>query len=324
MLSRKVLTFDGPALAGEEWPCFEATGAADGPRLCVLAGVHGCEYSGIAAVGRFMRTLDTDALSGTVVAVPIVSPAMFAGRAAFLSPADGKNPNRCFPGDPDGTYSEQLAHHVFTELIAPSDALVDVHGGDLVEALEPFTLHDESPVGDRARAMAVAYGLPYVVCPEPDGTSIGGTTSEAAAAAGIPAITPEAGGCGLLEDDAIAAHVRGLENVLRVLGMLPGEVEPPDAAAAPRPPLHLAAGEGRRLVAARRPARRGRRRRCAARRRVRSLRRGARGRVGTRGRRAALRHVEPRRRGRRHPARAGRRHLGDVTSSIRQQRTERT
>jgi predicted deacylase len=228
VLSRKLLTFADPALAGETWPCFEAAGAEDGPRLCILAGVHGCEYSGIAAVGRFMRTLDTAELSGSVVAVPIVSPAMFAGRAAFVSPADGKNPNRCFPGDPDGTYSEQLAHHVFTELIAPSDALVDVHGGDLVEALEPFTLHDESPVADRARAMAVAYGLPYVVCPEPDGTAIGGTTSAAAAAAGIPGITPEAGGCGLLEEDAIAAHVRGLGNVLRVLAMLPGEVEPPE------------------------------------------------------------------------------------------------
>ena len=228
MLSRKVLTFDGPALSGEEWPCFEATGADDGPRLCVLAGVHGCEYSGIAAVGRFMRSLDTAALSGTVVAVPVVSPAMFAARAAFVSPADGKNPNRCFPGDPDGTYSEQLAHHIFTELITPADALVDVHGGDLVEALEPFTLHDESAVGERARAMAVAYGLPYVVCPEPDGAAIGGTTSEAAAAAGIPAITPEAGGCGLLEEEAVGAHARGLGNVLRALGMLPGEVEPPE------------------------------------------------------------------------------------------------
>src|SRR4051812_18892075 len=228
VLSRNVLTFDGPALAGEEWPCFEATGAADGPRLCVLAGVHGCGDSGIGAVGGFLGSLNTDVLSGTVVAVPIVSPAMFAGRAAFVSPADGKNPNRCFPGNPDGTYSEQLAHHIFTELIAPSDALVDVHGGDLVEALEPFTLHDESPVGERARAMAVAYGLPYVVCPEPDGTAIGGTTSEAAAAAGIPAITPEAGGCGLLEDEAIEAHMRGLGNVLRVLSMLPGDVEPPE------------------------------------------------------------------------------------------------
>ena len=223
-----MLTFDSPALAGEEWPCYEATGPSDGPRLCVLGGVHGCEYSGIAAVGRFMRGLDTAALSGSIVAVPIVSPAMFAGRAAFVSPADGKNPNRCFPGNPDGSYSEQLAHHIFTELIAPSDALVDVHGGDLVEALEPFTLYDESPVAGRAREMAVAYGLRYVVNPEPSGTAIGGTTSDAAAAAGIPAITPEAGGCGLLEEEVIEAHVRGLGNVLRVLGMLPGDPEPPE------------------------------------------------------------------------------------------------
>ena len=207
---------------------YEATGPSDGPRLCVLGGVHGCEYSGIAAAGRFMRGLDTAALSGSIVAVPIVSPAMFAGRAAFVSPADGKNPNRCFPGNPDGSYSEQLAHHIFTELIAPSDALVDVHGGDLVEALEPFTLYDESPVAGRAREMAVAYGLRYVVNPEPSGTAIGGTTSDAAAAAGIPAVTPEAGGCGLLEEEVIEAHIRGLGNVLRVLGMLPGDPEPPE------------------------------------------------------------------------------------------------
>jgi uncharacterized protein len=228
VLSRRVLTFDSPALAGEEWPCFEAQGAADGPRLCILAGVHGCEYSGIAAVGRFMRELDTTALSGSIIALPIVSPAMFAGRAAFVSPADGKNPNRCFPGSPDGTYSEQLAHHIFTELIATADALVDLHGGDLVEALEPFTLFDESPVAGRAREMAIAYGLRYVVNPEPSGTAIAGTTSDAAAAAGIPAITPEAGGCGLLEEEAIDAHARGLRNVARALGMLPGKPDPPE------------------------------------------------------------------------------------------------
>ena len=221
MLSRRTLTFESPALAGEEWPCYEATGAADGPRLCVLGGVHGCEYSGIAAVSRFMRGLDTSMLSGTIVAVPIVSPAMFAGRAAFLSPADGKNPNRCFPGDPDGTYSDQLAHHVFTELIAPSDALVDVHGGDLVEALEPFTLFDASPVADRAEALARAYGLRYVIRGAEQ--RIEGTTSAAAADAGIPGITPEAGGCGLMEEDAIRAHTDGLANALRQAGMLDGE-----------------------------------------------------------------------------------------------------
>ena len=229
MLSRKVLTFDGAALAGEEWPCFEATGAADGPRLCVLAGVHGCEYSGIAAVGRFMRSLDTDALSGTVVAVPIVSPAMFAGRAAFVSPADGKNPNRCFPGNPDGTYSEQLAHHIFTELIAPSDALVDVHGGDLVEALEPFTLHDESPVGERARAMARRLRAAAMSSARsPTGRRSAGRRARRRPRRASPRSRPRPAAAACSRRRPIDAHVRGLGNVLRALGMLPGDVEPPE------------------------------------------------------------------------------------------------
>jgi uncharacterized protein len=234
-VSRRLLRFDSPALRDLEWPCFEATGARDGPRLCILAGIHGCEYSSIAAAVRVMRGLDVGSLAGSVVAVPIVNLPAFRTRTPFVSPGDGKNLNRCFPGDPDGTFSDQLAHHVHTELIAPADALVDLHGGDLVEALEPFTLYDASPVAETARAMAIAFGLPYVVCTEREGAAIAGTTSAAAADAGVAGITPEVGGCGLLEEHAIAAHVRGVENVMRRLGMLEGDVEPP-----PRPQRSVA------------------------------------------------------------------------------------
>ena len=51
-------------------------------------------------------------------------------------------------------------------------------------------------------------------------------TCIAAAEAGIPAIIAEAGGCGLLDEAAVQLLVRGVENVLRSLGMLPGEPEP--------------------------------------------------------------------------------------------------
>jgi len=51
------------------------------------------------------------------------------------------------------------------------------------------------------------------------GRAVGGTTSTAAAAIGIPAIIAEAGGCGLVEAAAVAAHVHGLDQVLAVLGM---------------------------------------------------------------------------------------------------------
>ena len=69
-----------------------------------------------------MRGLDPATLAGSVTTVPIVNVASFRERTPFVSPGDGKNLNRCFPGDPGGTYSDQLAHHVFTELISPADA----------------------------------------------------------------------------------------------------------------------------------------------------------------------------------------------------------
>ena len=142
-------------------------------------------------------------------------------------PQDGKNLNRCFPGSLDGTFSDLLARFVFDELIAPSDYLVDLHGGDMVEALEPFTLYDASPVEDVARGLAIAFSLPYVVRSDPSEAPISGTTTGAAAAIGVPAVIAEVGGCGLLEEDAVRTHVDGIGNVLRHLGMVPGDVTPP-------------------------------------------------------------------------------------------------
>jgi uncharacterized protein len=229
MIERRTIRFDHELLAGIELPCFEAAGENDGPHLCLLGGIHGGEYSSIAAVVRFMNALDTSALSGRITAVPIVSMPSFRARTAFVMPQDGKNLNRCFPGSPDGTFSEVLARHVFDELIAPSDVVLDLHGGDMVEALEPFSLYDESAVEEQARALAIAFGLPYLVRSAPSEAPISGTTTSAAAAAGVPAVIAEVGGCGLLEEDAVRMHLDGLANALRHLRMLPGEVAPPRA-----------------------------------------------------------------------------------------------
>ena len=229
MIERRTIRFDHELLAGLELPCFEAVGADDGPRLCLLAGIHGGEYSSIAAVVRFMNGLDTSELAGRITAVPIVSMPSFRARTAFVMPQDGKNLNRCFPGSADGTFTDVLASHIFDELIAPSDFLLDLHGGDMVEALEPFSLYDESAVEEEARALAIAFGLPYLVRSAPSEAPISGTTTSAAAAAGVPAVIAEVGGCGLLEEDAVRMHLDGIANALRHLRMLPGEVTPPRA-----------------------------------------------------------------------------------------------
>jgi uncharacterized protein len=227
VIERTTIVFPHEQLAHLEHPAWEARGSSDGPRLTLIGGIHGCEYSSIAAVTRFMNELDDSSLAGSITAVPVVSMESFRQRSPFVIPADGKNLNRCFPGSADGSYADVLASAIFDELIAPADALIDLHGGDMVEGLEPFSIYEASPVEQDAHAMAVAFGLPYVVREEPVEGALGGMTSSAAARAGIPAIIAEAGGRGQLEESAVQMLVVGIRNVCRQLGMLTGEPSRP-------------------------------------------------------------------------------------------------
>ena len=207
-------------LAGTGVPVIDITGAADGPQLTVISGVHGCEYASMAGVRRWAAALDPARLRGRVRVVPVLNITGFRARAPFVVPEDGKNLNRCFPGNPDGTLAERLAHAAFTEFIRGADGLVDAHCGDMVEALEPFAMYEAGSAEGRAKALAEAYGLGYVMRQEPGpDRAVGGTTSAAAAAIGVAAITAEAGGCGLVEEAMVALHVRGLGRVLTAMGM---------------------------------------------------------------------------------------------------------
>jgi len=221
-------------LAGLQVPVLEITGTEDGPLLTVISGVHGCEYSSMAGLRAWARTLPGRELRGRVRAVPVLNLTSFRDRTPFVVPEDGKNLNRMFPGNASGTLAERLAYDTFTKVITGSDALIDMHAGDMVEALQPFALYDTGPAEDRARDMATEYGLGYVIRQEPGpDRAVGGTSSAAAAEIGIPAIIAEAGGCGLVVPAAVEAHVRGLNRVLALLGMSDG---PADDAP---PPVYL-------------------------------------------------------------------------------------
>jgi hypothetical protein len=233
MIERRTVTSSNPLLAGLGWPVFEARGPRDGPRLTLMSGIHGGEYPAIAAVRTFMRELDTTALAGSILAVPIASPTSFRARSAFVVPEDGRNLNRAFPGRAGGSFTDALADHIFQTFVAGSELVIDLHGGDLFEALEPFTIYQHSPEHETAHRLACAFNFPYVI--RQQGDDLRGMTNAAAAAAGIPAVIAEAGGCGLLEPAAVRLHLDGLRNALRAAGMLDGPV------VAPSGPQHLAA-----------------------------------------------------------------------------------
>lgn len=194
-------------------PYVTVRGGRPGPHLTVIAGVHGTEYTSIAAAREFAFSLDAARLCGRVTVAPLVNPLAFWARTPFVVPADGKNLNRSFPGSPEGSAAEVIAHHITRTFIEPTDYLVDLHAGDLPEALEPFALYDESPVEAASRELALAYGLGHVVRQTRSERTVGGTTSAVSADLGKPAITAEAGQNGILDRDAVYRHLAGLAGV---------------------------------------------------------------------------------------------------------------
>lgn len=201
--------------AGPAVPCFVLHGAESGPTLLVSAGIHGAEYASIAAAQRLTR-LDPRRLRGRLTVVPVVNAAAYFARSIYVTPTDGKNLNRVFPGRADGSHSEVLAHWL-TGLMRDASAYLDLHGGDLVEALTPFAIH--APGGDavarRAAALADAFALPYRI--EEAGA---GMTFSAAHALGVPAVLAEAGGQGLWPEESVAVLENGCLRVMAELGML--------------------------------------------------------------------------------------------------------
>lgn len=201
-------------------PVIVINGAQAGPRVTVTGGIHGAEYVGIEATRRLGMEIDPAEVSGTLVIVPVTNTTAFHRRTIYTSGLDGHNLNRQFPGNSEGDPTDQLAHWIFQNLIEPSDFYIDMHGGDMIEALVPFVIYiesDDEGVTARARDMAVATGIPRVIRSTTQGSTYG-----AAAAAGIPAILAEIGGQGVWSEQEVEEHREGARRVLRHLGVLPG------------------------------------------------------------------------------------------------------
>ena len=205
-------------------PLWLINGTEAGPTLAVTAGVHAAEYASIAAALDLGRSLAPVGMRGRVVVLPVMNVPGFGARSIYICPLDGRNLNRVFPGNRAGTASEQIADWVFRNVIKQADYYVDLHGGDLIEALVPFTIvfrSGDDRVDQASLEIAKVFGIHYLVRSETPGS-----TYSTAAQAGIPSILAESGGQGIWTPEDVARHTEGLKRLMRHLKMLPGP-EPP-------------------------------------------------------------------------------------------------
>lgn len=209
-------------------PVFLIHGVEDGPTVLVLGGIHGCEYSSIDAALKVGQSLQPEQVKGRVAVIPIANPDSFYARSIYVHPKDGKNLNRSFPGSADGTHAQQLARFLYDTAFDPADVLLDLHGGDMIEALVPFSIYHTTGnqvLDDAARDLAVTFGIPYVIAS--DG-QVPGSAYGAAAELGKLAMIAEAGQQGILSPEASQQLQDGVYNVLRKIHLLDGAVAPTD------------------------------------------------------------------------------------------------
>lgn len=203
-----------------------------GATVAVLGGVHGDEPEGILAAGALIADLEGRALAGCVRVVSVANPAAAAQGARVAAGDD--NLARVFPGDPDGSPAQRIAHHLTHELIAGANLLIDLHSAGRHYEMPVFVGYDVSGPAGAAEA-AAAFGAP-VLWRHPE---IGpGRSLSAATALGVPSIYVEGSGGGGVRGTDLDIYRDGLLRVLAHLGIV-------DGAPAPGPaPRVISRGDG--------------------------------------------------------------------------------
>ena len=200
----------------------------DGPNVLMQAGNHGDEWEGQIGLGNLIRSIQPQHIKGRLVILPSANfPAAMEGRRT--SPIDEGNLNRSFPGDAEGTITQQIAYFIEHALLPGFDYSVDFHSGGSSLTYIPSALAPRSE--DPARmakiiGMLKAFGAPVsYIAAAPQGG--GRTFTSASARQGVVSMGTELGGGGLVTPGSLKVAEDGMRRVLAHIGLLQVPVPAP-------------------------------------------------------------------------------------------------
>jgi predicted deacylase len=188
-------------------------GRRDGPVLFVSAAIHGDELNGVEIIRRLLRLKALGSIRGTLIAVPIVNVYGFLNQSRYLP--DRRDLNRSFPGSARGSITARLANTFFKQIVSKADYGIDLHTG----AIHRSNLPQIRGNLDDARTLELAnsFGVPVIINSNVRDNSLRACVAEL----GIPVLIYEAGEALRFDELSIRAGLRGVLNVMRLIGMLP-------------------------------------------------------------------------------------------------------
>ncbi|EAR52646.1 succinate dehydrogenase subunit [Oceanicola granulosus HTCC2516] len=201
----------------------DLVGEEDGPLVGISASIHGNENCGSQTIVDLYHLLKEQRIKGTIRLLPVANPSAMRVNARF-SPIDHLDLNRQFPGDPNGTYSQQLAAALTEHFLGKIDIHIDLHSGtDRPTVDYMYLLNDEG--------LSRAFGSKLLYRPDDgkQGTKFGGTTKDVTMPRDVSAAVIELGG-GIVDQTPYIERIKaGVLNMLRHKGVIEGEETAPPA-----------------------------------------------------------------------------------------------
>jgi predicted deacylase len=223
---RKILT--GSDLSRRRLPQMMLDSGRPGPTIWLTGCAHGDEVGGMVVIQEVFRRLRRGALlAGRVCAFPLMNPLGFEIGSRKVS-MSGEDLNRSFPGSPNGSLAERIAHLIFSTIEESEPAAVlDLHN-DWIRSI-PYVLLDVPPAGASgkvtrtARQFAHETALPIVQ----EIASLPRSLSSTLLNRRIPALTLELSESYWVNERQVEVGVGAVSRVMKRLGMVGDAISPP-------------------------------------------------------------------------------------------------
>lgn len=201
-----------------EIPIYVFRSVHDGPVVLLMAGMHGDEVNGTEIVRRMLSKKMLYPLKGTIIAVPVLNIYGFLNFSREVP--DGKDVNRSFPGNRDGSLASRVAYRFMKEIIPYVDYGLDFHTGGSSRANYPqirCVLADY-----RNDELAKAFGAPFIL----NSPYRQGSLRKEAAKLGKSIMVYETGESLRFDEKGISMGIEGSCRVLHHLGMMANATPP--------------------------------------------------------------------------------------------------
>lgn len=197
-----------------------------GPLVWLTACGHGDEVSGIVVIQEIFKRVRHQLLRGSVKAFPLMNPLGFETKSRNIT-MSREDLNRSFPGNPNGTLGERIAHRIFSEITEVKPSLVlDLHN-DWIDSI-PYALLDNDARGKHKTAYkeAIKASKETGLCLIIDAEELHRSLSFNLLMNDIPALTLELGKPYVVSESNVTYGIETIWNVLSYLEMVTPHEEP--------------------------------------------------------------------------------------------------